>query len=191
MRKPEKEINKVFIERWSPRAMSAELISKEEFFSLIEAAKWAPSSKNSQPWRFLYAFRGSEEWEMFFDLLNDPNKVWATNAAVLVVMLSRKAFEQNDKPSRLHSFDAGAAWQNLALQGSLNRLAVHAMEGFDHKKARVVLDVPKTFDIEIMIAIGKQGDREMIPPHLQEREYPSDRKIINEIAMKGKFGFEQ
>src|SRR5574338_480030 len=101
-------IARMLIDRWSPRAMSGEGISHEELMRLFEAARWAPSSYNAQQWRALYAHRDTEHWETFFDLLGDGNKVWAKNAAALVVFISRRTFEHNGKPSITHSYDAGA-----------------------------------------------------------------------------------
>ena len=88
---------------------------------LFEAARWAPSSFNTQQWRALYARRGTEHWQTFFDLLVDANKAWAKNAAVLVVFISRKLFGHDNEPSVTHSYDCGAAWENFALQGLLQK----------------------------------------------------------------------
>lgn len=186
-RSPEYGVDLLFLDRWSPRAMSGEPLSEFEFMSLIEAARWAPSSYNNQPWRFLYAFRDSEHWETFKDLLVDFNRNWAKDASVLMVVISKTHFEHNDTESRTHSFDAGAAWENLALQGARNGLVVHAMEGFDLDAARDELDIPDEFDIEAMVAIGKPGDPENLPEDLQERESPSGRKPISEIVIEGPY----
>src|SRR5437762_2455849 len=92
---PEYPVNDVFLNRWSPRAMSGEELEDAELFSLFEAAKWAPSSYNNQSWRFLYAKRGEENWELFYNLLRDENKAWARNAAVLVVILSKMTYDHD------------------------------------------------------------------------------------------------
>ena len=132
VRKADHPIEKLLIDRWSPRAMSGEEISQEELMRLFEAARWAPSSFNTQQWRALYARRGTEHWQTFFDLLVDANKAWAKNAAVLVVFISRRNFDHNDEPSVTHSYDCGAAWENFALQGFHQGLVVHGMQGFDY-----------------------------------------------------------
>lgn len=186
-RNPDHDIDPIFIRRWSPRAMSGEAIAAEQLMTLFEAARWAPSSYNGQPWRFLYATRDSEYWERFFDLLVKNNQRWARNAAVLVVVISRKTFEFNNKPAPTHSFDCGAAWENLALQGSLMGLVVHGMQGFNYERAREVLSVPDDHQVEAMIAIGKPGPKEDLPENLQEKEQPSSRKPITEIAFAGPF----
>jgi nitroreductase len=123
IRKADHQIEPLLIDRWSPRAMSGEEISEEELMRLFEAARWAPSSFNAQQWRALYAPRGTEHWQTFFDLLFDANKVWAKNADVFVVFISRKNFDYNDEPSVTHSYDCGAAWENFALQGSAAPIA--------------------------------------------------------------------
>jgi nitroreductase len=123
-------IEPMLLDRWSPRAMSGESISPDELMRLFEAARWAPSSFNAQQWRALYAHRDTQHWELFLNLLGEGNKTWAKNAAVLVVFISRTKFEYNEKSSRTHSYDSGAAWENFALQGFQQNLVVHGMEGF-------------------------------------------------------------
>jgi nitroreductase len=186
-RKADYPIDELFLDRWSPRAMSGEEISQEELFTLFEAARWAPSSFNNQPWRILYARRGTPQWPLFFDLLVDFNKSWAKEAAVLVLFVSKKTFEHNGEPAATHSFDTGAAWENLCLQAILKGLVVHGMEGFDYEKARVTLKVPDGFQVEAMAAIGKPGNKESLPEKLQEREAPNDRRKLTETAFEGPF----
>lgn len=186
-RKPEYDVDEIFFNRWSPRAMSGEEISEDELMTLFEAAKWAPSSFNNQPWRFLYARRNTENWLPFFNLLAEFNQAWAKNASALIVITSKKTFEHNGKPARTHSFDAGAAWQNLALQGSARGLGVHGMQGFDYDKAREVLNVPDDCEVEAMVAVGKPGNKEELPEKLREREFPSARKKLSEIVFEGMF----
>ena len=185
-RKPERDVNDIFLNRWSPRAMSGEEIDEAALFSLFEAARWAPSSNNNQPWRFLYARRNTPYWAAFFNLLTESNQIWAKNAAVLIVVISKTTFDSN-KPARTHSYDAGAAWGSLALQGSQNGLVVHGMQGFDYDKAKDVLQLPDDYQVEAMIAVGKKGNKEELPAYLQEREFPSTRKTISAIVMEGSF----
>lgn len=178
--------NTLFRNRWSPRSMSGEPITKEELMILFEAAKWAPSSFNSQPWRFIYAIKNTEYWGPFFDLLVDFNKSWAKNAAVLIIVVSRKNFEYNEEYSRTHSFDTGAAWQSLALQASINGLIAHGIGGFDHEQAKKVANISDQFEVEAMIAIGRPAEKTVLPKELQEAEIISDRKKIKEISFEGK-----
>ncbi len=186
-RKPEFPIADLFINRWSPRAMSGEEITPEEIMSLFEAAKWAPSSYNNQPWIFLYALKDSPEWDLFFNLMGDFNKMWAEKAGALIVVVSKKTFDHNGEPSRTHSFDAGSATENLHLQGSMLGYVVHGMEGFDYDKAKKELDIPDDYNVECMIAVGKPGEKEDLSEQMQEREFPSPRKSVDDIAFEGKF----
>ena len=185
-RKPEQDINEIFVNRWSPRAMSGEEIDEKTLLTLLEAARWAPSSNNNQPWRFIYARRNTKHWNTFFNLLAEGNQVWAKNAAVLIVVISKTTFD-NGKPSITHSFDTGAAWVSFALQGSLGGLVVHGMQGFDYDKAKEILRISDGYSVEAMIAVGKKGKKEDLPDYLQEREFPSSRKTTAELAMEGSF----
>jgi nitroreductase len=187
IRKADYPIEPLLLDRWSPRAMSGEEISQEELMRLFEAARWAPSSFNAQQWRALYARRGTEHWQTFFDLLADANKVWAKNAAVLIVFISRKFFDYNDEPSVTHSYDAGAAWENFALQGFHQGLVVHGMEGFDYERARTQLRIPAEFQMEAMAAVGKPGRKESLPERLKARESPNNRRKISESIFEGPF----
>ncbi|MEI6608786.1 MAG: nitroreductase family protein [Deltaproteobacteria bacterium] len=185
-RKPEQEIDEIFINRWSPRAMSGQEIDEKTLLTLFEAARFAPSANNNQPWRFIYARRNTKHWDTFFQLLAEGNQVWAKNAAALIVVISKTTFD-NGKPSITHSFDAGAAWVSFALQGSLSGLVIHCMQGFDYDKAREVLRVPDGYAVEAMIAVGKKGKKEDLPDYLQKREFPSSRKTIAELVTEGSF----
>ena len=187
VRKADYPIDLLFLNRWSPRAMSGEAITEEELFTLFEAARWAPSSYNGQPWRMLYARRDTPHWPLFFDLLVEFNKTWAKNAAALVVFISKTTFDHNGEPAVTHSFDAGAAWENFALQGTLRGLVVHGMQGFDYEKARKVLNIPDGFQVEAMAVIGKPGPKEDLPEKLQEREIPNDRRKLTETVFEGPF----
>lgn len=186
-RSPNYDIDPIILKRWSARAMSGESISQEELMPLFEAARWAPSSFNNQPWRFIYAQRDSETWPGFLNLLTEGNQSWAKNAAALLIVISRKTFEYNDKPSRTHSFDSGAAWENLALEGCKRGLVVHAMQGFDYEQARVLAQIPKEYSVEVMIAVGKPGPIDKLPEKMQQQEFPNQRRSLQEIVMEGKF----
>jgi nitroreductase len=186
-RKAAYPIEPLILQRWSPRALSGEPLTDKELYTLFEAARWAPSSFNGQPWHFIYAKRDTKAWPTLFNLLVDFNQSWTKNAAVLLVIISRNNFDYNNKPERTHSFDAGAAWQNLALQASAMGLIAHGMEGFDYKKARQDLSVPDDYTVEAMVAIGQPGNKEDLPEELQKREEPSDRKPSSEWTSEGAF----
>lgn len=188
-RHPEHPIESILVDRWSPRAMSGEGIPEEELRRLFEAARWAPSAFNAQPWRALYARRESAHWPTFLGLLQEANQAWAGRAAALVVFLSRRNFEHHEKPSVTHSYDCGAAWQNFALQGFSQGLVVHGMQGFDYDRARQELKIPDVFQVEAMAAVGKPGDPALLPEKLRERESPNDRRRITESIHEGLFEF--
>ena len=185
-RSPEHDILSVLYERWSPRAMSGEGLRDGELKRLFEAARWAPSSYNGQPWRFVHARRDTPYWREFFALLGDFNRTWAEEAAVLVVLLSRKTFEHNDRPARTHSLDTGAALQNLALQGRAMNVVVRAMGGCDYGAAADLLDLSDDYSVEAMIAIGRPAETSVLDDELEEREEPSGRKPIRELAFEGR-----
>jgi nitroreductase len=182
-------IESLFLRRWSPRAMSGEPISDDQMHTLFEAARWAPSTYNEQEWRFLYARRAGAQWPVFFDLLVEGNREWCRQAALLVVVLAHKVFSKNAKPNPVHLFDAGCAFENLALQGAAMGLVVHGMQGFDFDKARSVLNVPSDYAVAAMFAVGRPGDPTKLPQKLQEREVPSGRKPVQEIICEGPFAF--
>lgn len=182
-------IDSLFLDRWSPRAMTGEPIAQEELLTLFEAARWAPSSYNYQPWRFLFARRDTEHWQTFFDLMGEFNQSWTKTAAVLVVFISRTHFDFNGEPAPTHSFDTGAAWENLALQGGLKGLVVHGMQGFDYERARIALNVPEGFQVEAMCAIGKPAEPGTLSEDLQAKEAPSDRRPLEQTICEGPFCF--
>lgn len=184
-------IDPQFIQRWSPRAFSNAEISETELFTILEAARWAPSAYNAQPWRYVYARRGTAYWETLLGLLNDFNRSWADKGAALVIAVSKTTLvppgAQTAVPNGTHSFDAGAAWGYLALQASLSGWSSHGMAGFDQDKARAVLGIPDEYAIDAAIVMGKLGDKASLPEGLQTREVPSPRESLDKLAFEGKF----
>ena len=153
------EIAPLFLERWSPRAFTGEPMSDADLFRMFEAARWAPSSSNQQPWRFLYAKRGTPDFTLFLDPLFDGNKAWAKDTSALIALLSKRMIAaKGDRPARVnytHSFDTGAAWAHFALQASMMGWAAHAMGGFDVPRAVEDLRIPDDYRLEAMIAVGR------------------------------------
>ncbi|KKQ33545.1 MAG: Nitroreductase [candidate division TM6 bacterium GW2011_GWF2_37_49] len=180
-------ISNIFINRWSSRAMSDQPVTNEQLMTLFEAARWAPSGYNEQPWRFIYTYKNTKLWNELIALMIPFNQSWAKNSAVLVVIISKNFFDRTGKPSHLHTFDAGAAWMSLALQGSISGLVIHAIGDFDYDAAKTILDIPDEFKIEVMVAIGNKGKKEILAPELQAREVPNDRKPLSEIVFENKF----
>lgn len=185
-------VDPIFLNRWSPRAFDDKaIISDEELMTIFDAAHWAPSSFNSQPWRFIYARRDTPEWSRIFNLLVPMNQAWAARASALVVLVSANTAQlpgaPGPSPSYTHSLDAGAAWAYLALQATQLGWHAHAMAGFDVARAPEALNVPDTFRVETVIAIGRIGDKSVLPPPLQEREQPNARRPVEELVMQGQF----
>lgn len=184
-------IDPLFLERWSPRAFTEGEIPEGELFTIFEAARWSPSSYNSQPWRFLYARRGTPHWERFLGLLHPFNQSWAHRASALVVVVSNSLMlppgGDKEVPSHSHSFDAGAAWGYLALQAIRSGWYAHAMVGFDMDRAFAELNVPKGYRVEAAIAIGRRADKSVLPEALQQREQPNGRHKLETIALEGGF----
>jgi nitroreductase len=184
-RKSEYPVNPLILHRTSPRAMSGEEISEKELMSIFEAGRYAPSAYNSQPWKFLYARKETEEWNLFFEPLVDFNKLWAKNASTLILIVANKFL--NEKEEITNIFDSGAAWENMALQAKDLGLIAHAMSGFDYVKIRENLDIPKEYHVLAMIAVGKKGTLENLPENLRDYEVISPRKELSEIVIEGKF----
>ncbi|MEZ4601240.1 MAG: nitroreductase family protein [Syntrophotaleaceae bacterium] len=188
-RRVDHPIDSLFADRWSPRAMSGEPIAESDLMVLFEAARWAPSSYNNQPWRILYARRDGEHWPLFLSLLVEPNRAWADKAAALLLFISKTTFDHNGKPARTHSFDTGAAWENLALQATLRGYVAHGMQGFDYDRARTELSVPVDYHVEAMAAVGLPGPIEWLPEMLRAKESPNDRRPVARTVCEGPFRF--
>lgn len=184
-------IDPQFLARWSPRAFDGTAVTQAELDTVFEAARWAPSAFNAQPWRFLYALPGTPEWDVFLDLLVPFNRSWAARAGALVFILSdtliRRAPDAPETPSHSHSFDAGAAWGYLALQAHHIGLFTHGMTGVDFAAAPAALGVPERFRVECAVAIGRRGDPATLPEPLRARETPSPRRPVSELAFAGRF----
>lgn len=186
---PDHAIDPLILHRWSPRAFDGRGIAEETLLSLFEAARWAPSAFNYQPWSFLYAHRDDGHWQQFMEPLIEFNQSWVKNAAVLIYILSdtkmQKGPDDEPKPSHSHSFDAGSAWAMLALEATRHDLHAHGMTGVDFDAARKILNVPERLRIEAAIAVGHRADPGILPEGMREREQPSGRKPISEFIRRG------
>ncbi|WP_051382187.1 nitroreductase family protein [Sediminibacillus terrae] len=184
-RKAGYDIDPLFLNRWSPRSFLDKEVPEDVLFSIFEAARWAPSSMNIQPWRFILA-RTNEDLEKFRSFILPGNRTWADKAPVLTLIISKKTDEKVGQNAP-HAFDTGAAWAFLALQASLKGLATHPMGGFDKEKAREVLNIPEDYAIQAVVAIGYQGEKSGLPENLKEREQPSPRRPLHETIHEGSF----
>ncbi|MET0287868.1 MAG: nitroreductase family protein [Polyangiales bacterium] len=184
-RVPEARVASMFVERWSRRAISPRPLAPDTVCSLFEAARWAPSASNSQPWLFVY---GDDDASLanLRPVLNDKNQRWANAAPLLMFAFARK--QHNGRPAPTAEFDTGSAWMSLALQAHALGLVAHGMAGFDHVKVYEATGVPAEEYVAIAgIAIGYPGDEAALPEDLQAREKPSLRKPSAEFALKGRY----
>ena len=180
----------IIVDRWSPRSFDAGALPQEDLDVIFEAAGLAASAYNYQPWRFLYAHHADTAlYAQFLEPLIAFNQGWAKDASVLLYVISDEVMvtEQGSNPNHSHSFDAGAAWANLALQALALGYHTHGMTGVDYAKAREVLQVPEGFRVEAAIAIGTQAPADRLPEFLREREVPSERKPVADVAWSGTF----
>lgn len=173
----------LFLDRRSSRAFADEMISVRELATLLEAARWAPSSFNEQPWRFIVARRGTTPWPRFHGWLTERNREWARHAAALVLIVAKDARSMRAP----HSFDTGAAWAHLALQAAASGLIAHAVAGFDHQRAERELAIPDGFHAECLVVVGRPGPSEQLPERLRTREAASQRRALREIAFDGEW----
>lgn len=182
-------IDQIFLDRHSPRAFAEAALTEAELLTLLEAARWAPSASNNQPWRFAYGLRGDAGFAKILETLVPFNRGWAEKAAALVVIASKSTVEKDGvaNPNPWHSFDAGAAWMSLALQAQLKGLFAHAMGGFDKAKATELLSVPADYALHAVVAIGTQGAADTLPEGLRAREVHSPRHPLSETAKHGSF----
>lgn len=185
------DILPLFTQRWSPRSFQQRSLDPQVLMTLLEAARWAPSRNNSQPWRMVYALKGDAHWETFKGFLNERNARWAGDAAALVLMASSDHFTNartgEHEHTASHEFDAGCAWGFMALQAANLGWACHAMAGFDAEKARVATRLPANCKAHALIAIGVPGDPATLPDDLRAREKPSDREPVAWFSRHGHF----
>jgi nitroreductase len=187
-RQADHSVSLLFLSRWSPRAFTGEAISVETLMTIFEAARWAPSAYNSQPWRFVYARRDTPAFAALLGALIPYNQAWANKASALVVVLSKASFTPPGKTeptiSGSASFDAGAAWASLAFQAYKLGWFAHGMTGFDAEEARRVVKAPEDYRIEAFVAIGKRGDPSSLPERLQSNEKPNARRPLSETVFE-------
>jgi nitroreductase len=184
------EIHPLLRERWSPRAFSDRSLELDQIKALLEAARWSPSSRNEQPWRFIVARREDRgAFEKILSVLVESNQVWAKNAPMLLLAVSKAAFDDGLTVNRHAAQDAGLALGNLVVQASALGLYVHMMAGFGAEKARDVFHIPTGYEPLTAAAVGYLGDSASLPDRLRERELaPRVRKPLEEIVFSGTWG---
>jgi nitroreductase len=169
--------------RWSRRAYSEKHIDQEVLDSIFEAARWAPSSMNEQPWMFLYGRKGSENWQKLFDTLMEGNQAWAHRAPVLILALAKKTFDRNGRPNRHYAHDLGAAVALLSTQATELGLNLHQMGGYHKDELERIFNVPEAWESFSIIALGYPGDPEILEePFLSRELAPRSRKTLAEFV---------
>lgn len=190
IRQPGHPVDPLFPARWSPRAFSDAALTEGQVKVLLEAARWAPSAANHQPWRLVWALRGEPAFAAILDGLVPFNRDWAEKAAALIVVASKDRAVGRDgaeAPNRWAAFDSGAAWMSLALQAARDGLAAHAMGGFDAAALAAALGLPEGHSLQAVVAVGHPGRPDSLPEPLRAREAPSPRLPLEEIAFHGRF----
>ncbi len=181
-------INPLILTRWSSRSYLVKAIPENDLLGVLEAARWAPSCFNEQPWRFIVA-RTETDLKVMQSCLNDSNLAWANKAPVLIGVISAPEFHLDGRLNRWNAFDAGTAWGFLALEAHRRGLTAHAMGGFSQTHFREVYSIPENWGIHAVVALGYRGGTVELPNALREKEMPSSRKSLNEIWNDGVFRF--
>lgn len=184
----DKPVLDIIASRRSLRAFADSLLSQVQIDTLFEAARWAPSSVNEQPWRYLYATRNLPLWQTILETLNEGNQVWAKHAPLLVVSMLVKNYSKTGRPNATASYDLGAANAFLSLQATAMGLNVHQMGGYNRESLRERLNIPAEYDPTVILAIGYPGDPEELPEPLRLRELaPRLRKTRATFVMNESF----
>ncbi|MDI9524675.1 MAG: nitroreductase family protein [Candidatus Cloacimonadota bacterium] len=178
-------VHEVIRKRWSPRLFSDRPVSEEQVLTLFEAASWAASAMNEQPWRFIWSLKdGSEKYKKLFSCLYEGNQIWASSAPLLILTLAKTTFSFNGKPNPWSSHDLGLAVGNLTTQASLMDLFVHNMGGFDRQKAREIFSLTEDLEPITMIAVGWAEDPENLSEQERQREYlMQKRRSLQDIFL--------
>lgn len=185
-RKAAHKIDPIHLERWSSRKFLNKPVEADKLHSIFEAARWAPSAANWQPWRFVYA-QETEDLEKFHSFINENNVEWCKEAPVLVAVVSKLTRNEEGDPNPFHSFDTGAAWGYLSLEAHRQGLLTHGMGGFDREKAKEVLNFSDEYVVEVVIAIGYYDAEAVLSERNEVREVPSDRNELAEFLFEGSF----
>lgn len=182
-------LNELIKQRWSPRAFSAKSVEKEKIKSILEAARWAPSAFNEQPWRFIVGEKGGSTYDSILSTLVDWNILWAGNAPVLILNIAKKTFTQNAKPNVTFKYDLGQAVGLMITEAVDKGLYTHQMSGFDADKAAELFNIPDDFQAVSVTALGYYGNADELPKDMAEMETkPRERKEFKDVVFGEKFG---
>ncbi len=184
------KINKNIQKRWSPRSFQERPVESENLRLIFEAASWAASCFNEQPWRFIFASQQNrEQFQAILGCLMKGNQTWAAKAPLLAISVAKTHFEHNNSPNRHAWHDVGQAVATMALQAVEMGIFIHQMAGFDAQKAKNDLNIPEGFEPVAAIAIGYPEKAEVLPEDLRKRELaPRQRQSIGNLLFEGRWG---
>jgi nitroreductase len=175
--------------RWSPRAFTDKAIEKEKLQRIFEAARWAPSAGNEQPWKFIVGINPDETWQKIFDSLADGNKLWNQNVPVLIISIGKKIYSRDQSPYFHFQYDTGQSVAHLSVEAMNQGLFVHQMAGFSSEKIIKDFDVPSDHQPLTAIALGYPGNPDDLPEQLKKRELAErTRKDFSDFVFSGTFG---
>jgi nitroreductase len=191
-RTPDHAIDPIFLERWSARSFTGDTMPETDILSMFEAARWAHSAANRQPWRFTYALRGDANFEQYVQFLDSGNQEWAHKAAAVVIVVSARRTKPTDgsapRTIGTHSLDTGCALQSLTLQAAMLGYIAHPMGGILPDRIRDELGISdEDYKVECGIAIGRLAPSDELPERFRERETRSGRKPISDTVFRGEF----
>ncbi len=183
-------LHELIEKRYSPRAFSDKKIEEEKIISLLEAARWSPSSMNEQPWRFIVGIKGEgATYNKIYESLMEPNQVWAKNAPVFILTIAKNNYDRNNNSNTHAEYDLGQAIANLTFQATALNLYVHQMGGFNPEKAKELFNIPEGYRPMSVSAVGYLGSAEKLPETLQAREKAKRRrKDLSELVFDESFG---
>ncbi len=182
------DIQPLIKNRWSPRSFSSKKVSTDKLKRIFEAARWAPSSFNEQPWRFIVGVKGDGTWEKLYECLVAFNQIWTEPAPVLILAIGKKTSAKGDKNS-VYQYDVGQSMAYITLQAEAEGLRSHQMGGFSKDKARELFNIPEDHDPMVMSAIGYQDAPERLKPDFAKMEKsPRERKPLEELVFSERHG---
>jgi len=183
------ELHPELKKRWSPRAFSDKKVEKEKLQRIFEAARWAPSASNEQPWYFIVGKAGDETYKMIFDTLVEFNQLWVQTAPIVVLAIGKINSDKSGKENGWYKYDVGQAVAHLTFQATHEGLWVHQMGGYDAQKAGEVFEVPEGYEVVSAFTLGYMGDYKVLHPNLQKMEVADrERKNTDDFIFSNKFG---
>jgi len=181
------KIHKIITDRWSPVAFENRPVDYNQIHLLFEAAKWAPSARNAQPWRFIFATKDMPDYKVLLELLTEPNRVWASTAPLLVIPLAQVISTYKNRPNKLAFYETGMAVGNLMVQATAMGLLVHQMAGYDLDRAKEILVIPTRYEPMTVMAIGYKGDPEKLPAKVAAREEKERTRMeLSKFVVQGR-----